>query len=397
MYISRIRLENIRGFRELDLDLRGPDGKPRRRTLIIGKNGTCKTTMLRAIALGLCDLAAANALLAEPIGDFISADSSDGRIRIELGEPKATSWLARVNSKDSVKFQKTGISDDPPLLVCGYGAGRYGVGPDTGREYRISDSVYTLFDYKRTLLDPELTLRRLKDSLGTARYAATLRGIKTALGLTSEDEIDLPAGGGVELSGPTIGGRFRLEGWADGYRMTFYWLLDLYGRAMRADRIDEAGNVQGILLVDELDQHLHPSMQAEILPRISEALPKMQLFATTHSPLVALDAKPDELVVLQREGDQVVVETSVPDFTGYSAEDMLADERLFDTEVYAPEMREKVVRYRSLAAVPRTERSAAQTREIRDLAFSIESQPLPESRESDMVRELKRLIDKHHL
>jgi len=401
MYISRIRLENIRGFRELDLDLRGPDGKPRRRTLIIGKNGTCKTTVLRAIALGLCDVSDAHALLSEPVGDFLAADASLGSILVEMGNVLPFEWV--LTRQEGVPFisprqnARVGRGSDSPWFVCGYGAGRYGFGPDTGREYRVSDSVYSLFDHRRTLLDPELTLRRLQEFLGPSRHEAILRGIKTVLGLSPADEIRLPKGGGVELVGPTIGGKIRLEGWADGYRLTFCWLLDLYGWAMRADRIDASGDVLGILLVDELEQHLHPSMQTEILPRISKALPKMQIFATTHSPLVALDARPDELVVLRREGDQVVAESSVPDFTGYSAEDMLADERLFDTEVYGPEMREKVARYRSLAAVPRAERSAAETREIRDLAFSIDSQNLPESRESDMVRELKRLIDKHNL
>jgi PAS domain-containing protein len=399
MYISRIRLENIRGFRELDLDVLRPDGEPRRRTLIIGKNGTCKTTVLRAIALGLCDESAANALLAEPTGDFVAAGTSVGVISIDLGELRSKSWLVRENGKEGIEQQETNLPlpGESPLLVCGYGAGRFGVGTDTGRDYRVADSVYTLFDYRRTLLDPELTLRRLKDFLGTPPYQEILECIKTALGLTPADEIRLPKGGGVELSGPSIGGTIRLEGWADGYRLTFSWLLDLYGWAMRADRIDDEGRVHGILLIDEVEQHLHPSMQAEVLPRLSRALPKMQLFATTHSPLVVLDARPEELVVLRREGDQVVEETSVPDFSGYSAEDMLADERLFDTEVYAPEMQEKVVRYRSLAAIPREERRPAETREIHDLALDIEARPLPEARESDMVRELKRLIDKHNL
>src|SRR5262245_42910864 len=214
-YISRIRLENIRGFRELDLDLRDSDGEPRRRTLIIGQNGTCKTTVLRAIALSFCDLGEANALLVEPIGGFISANSPSGLIHVHLEVDELRLWLERENGKDSVKRQARSRSfpvDSPPL-VCGYGAGRYGVGPETGRDYRIVDSVYTLFDYRRTLLDPELTLRRLGDFLGTSRYQAVLSCIKISLGLTSEDEIQLPKGGGVELSGPSIGGRVRLEGW----------------------------------------------------------------------------------------------------------------------------------------------------------------------------------------
>lgn len=392
MYISRIRLENIRGFGELDLNVRG-----RRRTLIIGKNGTCKTTVLRAIALGFCGLRDANALLAEPIGGLVSDEADEGLIEISLDDaPLLTTRIEKRDGKEFVPHHRVSLPNLVPL-VCGYGAGRYGAtGSDTGREYRIADSVYTLFDYRRPLLDPELTLRRLRD-LGKVKYEAALGGIKDALGLSVDDEIRLPTGGGVELSGPKINGTVRLEGWADGYRMTFSWLLDLYGWAMRADRITPTGGVRGIVLVDEIDQHLHPSMQAEILPRISAALPEVQLFATTHSPLVALDARPEELVVLRREGGQVFAEPSVPDFSGYSAEDMLMDERLFDTDPYAPEMSEKLERYRSLAAIPRGTRGAAQTRELRDLALDIEARPLPESREGDMVRELKRLIDKHGL
>src|SRR6185295_11194231 len=175
---------------------------------------------------------------------------------------------------------------------------------------------------------------------GTQIYDRALLGLKRALGLAEKDEIAPRPGGGVVVSGPTVGGTIPLETWADGYRLTFSWMLDLYAWAMQAGTIDEEGHVRGILLIDEIEQHLHPSMQAEILPRLSELFPKMQIFATTHSPLVALDAKPEELVVLKREGDQVVAVEDVPDFAGYSVEDMLADPRIFDSEVFGSETRE---------------------------------------------------------
>ncbi len=400
MYISRIRLENIRGFRELEINLSGEDSLPRKRTVIIGKNGTCKTSVLRGIALGLCDVTDATTLISEPIGGLIHHESKSGRVEVtfEDGTEIGTSFGTR-NGKEHVSFQGP-ISPNTPRpspFVCGYGAGRHGVGPDTGREYRVADAVYTLFDYNRALIDPELTLRRLQDFLGTDRYNSALMGIKRVLGLGAKDKISLPRGGGVELSGPSIGGAIRLEGWADGYRMTFNWMLDLYGRAMSADRITREGHVRGIVLIDEIEQHLHPSMQAEILPRITEVFPEIQLIATTHSPLVALDVKPEELIVLRREGAEVVREEDVPDYTGYSAEDMLEDERLFDTEIYAPEMREKVGRYHELAAIPKATRGNAETRELRSLALEIGQRPTPESRESDMVRQLKQLVEKHNL
>ncbi|HEX6904708.1 MAG TPA: AAA family ATPase [Thermoanaerobaculia bacterium] len=397
MYISRIRLENIRGFRELEIDFSGTQG-PRKRTLIIGKNGTCKTTVLRAIALGICD--DANALISEPIGSMIYKDSRVGQIRIELDSPKKrrlNSFLVRNRINGQERVSRLSELDWPKTFTCGYGAGRHGFGSDTGREYRVADAVYTLFDYRRTLIDPELTLRRLQDFLGTRRYDAAISGIRRVLGLVPKDEIRLPQGGGVELSGPSFGGTVRLEGWADGYRMTFNWMMDLYGLALRADRITPDGHIRGIVLIDEIEQHLHPSMQAEILPRITEVFPEIQLIATTHSPLVALDAKPDELIVLRREEGEVFREEAVPDFTGYSAEDMLVDERLFDTEIYSPEMREKVGRYRELAAIPKATRGSAETRELRGLALEIRERPVPESRDNEMVRQLKQLIDKHNL
>jgi hypothetical protein len=408
--ITRIELRRIRGFRELDLDLRTSDGQPRKRTLIIGKNGTCKTSLLRAIVIGLADTPDANRLISEPIGSYVSGHDDKGYIGILGSEDAATlperslsKRLVRQGDREGVLNNEiytftTASSEDLTPFACGYGAGRFDVGtsmPD--RAYRVADSTYSLFNYRQPLVDPELTLRRLRDYFGTATYERTLGGIKRSLGLTEEDNIDLRIGGGIEISGPSVGETIALEGWADGYRVTFSWILDLYAWALRAETIDSDGYIEGILLIDEVEQHLHPSMQAEILPRLSELLPRMQIFATTHSPLVALDAKPEELVVLRREGDHVVAEQRVPDFSGYSAEDMLSDPRLFDTEVYGSETREKLSEYRKLAAIPKEERSPEERRRLRSLATEINSFETPQERESETSRLLKELMTKYGL
>ncbi len=411
MYLSRIQLRKIRGFRDLDLDLTGADGVPRPATLVIGRNGTCKTTLLRAVALGLCDPADAQALLSEPIGGMVSEGSERGEIEIEMmgrdqGAPPLTieQLIERSDDKEFITAEDKGLVMEghraygyPEPLVCGYGAGRYGVGSEIGRKYRVADSVYSLFDPRRTLIDTELTLRRLRDYLGHRKYDATLIAIKKALDLRPDDEIRLPKGGGIELSGPSIGRRVRLEAWADGYRVTFSWLLDLFGWAMRADRLDDQGNVVGIVVVDELEQHLHPSMQSNILPHLVEILPQAQLIATTHSPLVALGASPGELVVLRRQGNEVFAEASVPDFTGYSAEDMLVDGRLFDSMVYSPETNSRLARYRELAGIQRDRRTESEASELRALVRVLTAQQLPEVRDSAVSRELQRLVEKHAL
>lgn len=407
--ITRIQLRDLRGFRDLDLDLRDTEEKPRKRTLIIGRNGTCKTSLLRSIAIGLADRTDASYLSSEPVGGLVREGCEEGIIKVtvsgfkkEFGELEFGKTVLREGDRESLyldlRQSKAEFQGRPlPSFICGYGAGRFGVGPDSGRSYRISDSVKTLFRYQETLISPELTLRRLRDYFSIGIYERTLQGIQRAIGLTEDDKINLPLGGGIEISGPTVGGRIRLEGWADGYRLTFSWILDLYAWALKAGSIDEEGYVEGILLVDEIEQHLHPSMQSEILPRLSELLPKMQIFATTHSPLVALDARPEELVVLRREGDHVVAEQRVPDFSGYSAEDMLSDPRLFDTEVYGSETREKLDEYRRLASIPKEERSPEERRRLRSLAAEINSFETPQEHESETSRILKELMAKFGL
>jgi AAA domain, putative AbiEii toxin, Type IV TA system/AAA domain len=378
--ITGLRFRNVRGFRDLDVRMAtaGDSSRPRPITLVIGKNGTNKSTLLRAIALCLADPTEASSLLSQPLGSMVRSGTEVATIELDVvGPDGAASTLRREVAANGTKdyLAMSDVPQSPPVFVCGYGAGRGTFGSDSGREYRVDDACASLYDYSRELSHPELTLRRLRDYLGSRRYEYTLAGIKRVLDLQPEDRIELQVGGGVQLAGPAIGSAVPLDGWADGYRLTFLWLLDFYGRAMRADQIDPDGSVRGIVLVDEVDQHLHPSLQAAIMPRLAELLPAAQIVATTHSPLVALGADPSELIVLQRGEGEVVMETDVPDFRGYSAEDMLADDRLFDAAVYAPETEQELTRYEELAVKAR--RTRQEERELTTLARRMLAQPLP--------------------
>jgi hypothetical protein len=59
--------------------------------------------------------------------------------------------------------------------------------------------------------------------------------------------------------------------------------------------------ISGIVLVDELDLHLHARLQRLIVPRLRKALPNIQWIVTTHSPLIVTSFESSELVVLDRE------------------------------------------------------------------------------------------------
>lgn len=400
-YLTSILLRNVRAFREISFEVEGVDGAPRMRTLLIGRNGTCKSTLLRAIALGVADVADAQALLASPIGRLIGCRESHGEIQVTLEDP-----AKRLPPQTNVRtFRSHGDKDvlegrlmpeEPPPFVVAYGAGRFFSGGEasTFRDYRTVDAVAGLFNHPRPLTDPELILRRLHDFFGTRRYEQTLSGIKKVLGLSEEHTIAFRRGGGIEITGPSLAGPVSLDGWADGYRVTLTWLLDFYGWALRAGAIDEDGVVRGILLIDEIDQHLHPSMQAQVLPRLSELFPRVQIIASTHSPLVALGAEPDELVALRMTSGEVVVEPP-PDFRLFSVEDMLTDDRLFATPPYREEVNEKTERYRELLEIPVTERKPRQEQEIQTLARQLTPAPDPSAPAVAALEEMKSILARH--
>ena len=402
MYISRIKLHNIRGFKDLDLIISDQKKKnePRMRTIIIGKNGTCKTTLLRCIAIGLCDESDGNALISEEIGTLVSMGEKSAKITIELRSTTNNKFenITKImvkNGKEIIKKEKHNIPLEN-LFVCGYGAGRGVEGPGAGRDYRILDSVYTLFRYDEILIDPELSLRRLKDFLGESIYESTMKGIKKVLNLSSEDKIKISKGGGVTVSGPKIRDAIPLKGLADGYRMSLNWILDLYAWAMKAKKVTQSGDIDGILLVDEIEQHLHPSMQMELILEVSKLMPHMQIFVTTHSPLVVLGASQNDLVALHRDGKFVTKEEN-PIFSGYSVEDMLVNDRLFGTEVNSPETNEMLKKYRKLIIIPKEKRTSSQIDELKSITKIINSFQPTDSQEDPVLNELNKLISKYDL
>ena len=188
MYIKRIQLKNIRGFDDLDLYVTDEDGNLRMRTLVIGRNGTCKTTLLRSIALGLENRADVNALAAEPLaGQLRSPGGGESTITIQLQDgSEKQKFIVDDNGVEVILEPETASDNPPAIFLCGYGVGRANEGVEFRREYRIADSAYTLFSYGATLVQAELVLRRLRDYLQIRRFRRALEGIKKGMGLSPE-------------------------------------------------------------------------------------------------------------------------------------------------------------------------------------------------------------------
>jgi hypothetical protein len=65
-------------------------------------------------------------------------------------------------------------------------------------------------------------------------------------------------------------------------------------------------NVRGIVLIDEIDAHLHAQWQTRILPTLKKLLPNTTFYVTTHSPLVLTQLENGEAYLLERHSDGVV-------------------------------------------------------------------------------------------
>ena len=57
------------------------------------------------------------------------------------------------------------------------------------------------------------------------------------------------------------------------------------------------------MLIDEIDLHLHPTLQRGLVPRLRKAFPKVQWIVTTHSPLVLANFDNNEIIALDRNYD----------------------------------------------------------------------------------------------
>ena len=405
MYISKIHLENIRCFEEIELDLTG-DAGIRNWAVILGDNGLGKTTLLRSIAVGLCDRTSAAGLISDLQGDWIrqGARPNTGKIRITLRDPQnkrkfhSEIEISNGGGREQIEIKKNPVDDGlDDILVCAYGAARGVQGTRDYRKYRTQDSVYTLFDYETGLQNPELILRRLASR--EANINEILESIDKILMLDSgSTELDTS---GISIKGPW--GNVPFSSVGDGYRSTLTWVTDFLGWAMfHYDKVLDRDKLHGIVLLDEIEQHLHPIWQRHIVRLLSEQFPNIQFIGTSHSPLCAsgsADLKEEEyrLVVLDRGEHNGSVEVNeLASLRGLRADQVLTSTAFGLEETRNPSVEKELQQFRRLLLS--NSLNSAEEKELARLRHSIENQfPGLAEREEDraLERELWQRMRNH--
>jgi energy-coupling factor transporter ATP-binding protein EcfA2 len=337
--LSSFRLANIRCFESLTLDFSGEGpSRPAAWTVLLGNNASGKSTVLKALALALAPTQDALALFSQDANPWLRRGANTGLIQVDYLDPagKAKSSVLVLRQRGSEEHLLFASAEDPrnqpdslseTPLICGYGAARRVFGTSSPRGYSVRDAVGTLFNIEARLQNPELAVRRLVSSSPYGERDI-LRRVDEAL--------NLPQGStrlgseGLEVSGPW-GSFMPIGSLSDGYRATLSWLLDFIGWTLLRPQPESEWadrSPAGIVLIDEIEQHLHPVWQRRILGRLRAQLPDVQFVVTTHAPLCVtgttdLSDSDVNLFHLGWQGNSVVASPAMKPPRGQRADQVL--------------------------------------------------------------------------
>ena len=400
MRVESITITNIKCFKEqeisfkIDQKVRSDRAKSYSWITLLGENGVGKSTILQALGLLLAGPEAARELLPRPTGWVrdpkrsgtlkvkIHPDEGDigkfregkqqktfslsyavtGSIAVEVGKQTYTEPSLVEDSTKMLSWLRANAfaSGSQGWFAVGYGAFRrltrlsQVIVPSLEQPKR-SSNFFTQFnedtslssferwmvylDYRLAKEPNDIDVQRMKQ-VGEDAILKLLPGDVKIAGVTKEGAIEFLVDG---RKVPTIG-------LSDGFRSVIALAGDLIWRLLQAfPDLEDPTKASGVVLIDELDIHLHPSWQREIAGWLQQVFPNLQFFVATHSPLVAAGAGQDALTLrLDIVDDQVKV-ISIP-YTDLAADvDRTLRSPAFGLEsTYSPPTEKKIERYHEL-------------------------------------------------
>ena len=333
MHIRRLRIQDIRSIRNLEVQLPEPRAGWH---VILGDNGSGKSSVLRALALALMGPADA-AATRQDWQDWIRKSAAKASVELEVAPEaefdkwKRTGRRAKAPIKVSVELQAPSGALSAGAIapriagryadrtIWGGGTGWFSASFGPFRRFSGGDKEYDRLFYSNPGLARHLSafgedvalgeaLRWLQD-LQFKRYenddTATrlLGGLVDFLGQSQL----LPHGAHIKditseavLFSDGAGVPVPVEQLSDGFRsvlsMTFELLRGMvvaYGDTVFLDALDAtagAVNLPGVVAIDEIDAHMHPAWQKRIGDWLVGRFPMVQFFVTTHSPIICRSA-----------------------------------------------------------------------------------------------------------
>ena len=341
--LREIRVENYRCFDELRLPIEEDT------TVLFAENGGGKTALLNALAMGLSVFQRGSSkilkLSAERDLRIRALDEQEGcepvgRCEVNwtasVGEMESVTWSTAVKSKDSSvrtrnrhrpileALEQVRVPGERWPLFAWYGVDRL----ERPRDRRKVERTRDRWEAYDSSLDPNLDeaplLQWLQDEfLGdVARREQKMTERSFHRAVMEATVRATPGVTGAWYDAATKGPMVRFEDghvapWSelsDGYHVFIALVADIARRAVMLNEFDGAdapARVEGVVLIDELDLHLHPRWQREALSSLRNVFPRLQFVISTHSPQVLSSADNRQvrrLVNGRLQEDQVFVE-----------------------------------------------------------------------------------------
>jgi predicted ATP-binding protein involved in virulence len=141
--------------------------------------------------------------------------------------------------------------------------------------------------------------------------------------------------------------QLRIEQLSDGYKIVLAMVADIAARMAEAnpDKADVL-NTPGIVLIDEVDLHLHPKWQRTIIRQLTQTFPNVQFVVSTHSPIIVVGAS-DIAQVVQLDDDYVPTELS-----NMNVGQILLSEMFNLKSLFSPQWDDALSRRDQLLALP---------------------------------------------
>jgi len=305
-------------------------------TVLIGNNGTGKTTVLDALAIllntyfqgskittggGNIKTTDARCLYTRKEGQVFreqkdnvslqaTAHFGDHRLswQRDIGDRGAKAkHFAQLGAqgREHIKAQQ---NPDLPLLLY-YGASRlWSLHDDTEPSKPTSQ-----LDAYRYCLDPKSDQKAFEKWFRQLAYVELQKGIKIPAVAAVKQAILTCIPGAQDFYHDTEYDQLTIElekegttpfnSLSDGYRNMVAMVADIAHRASRLNPhhgTEVAQKTAGVILIDEIDLHLHPKWQRRVVMDLQRAFPNLQFIATTHSPFILQSMQPGQVIDLDR-------------------------------------------------------------------------------------------------
>ncbi len=400
MKVSKLELENIKCFEKLEISFEDKNW-----SLIVGDNGQGKTTILRCLAIGLCDKAGASGLLVELHGGLLRQGKKKGFIKVFLknDEQEQTAIIKTTIKLDgrneSITQECTDESNEKlssdemdeirgKIFAVAYGSGRTITGTESYEEYAIVDSVYGLFNYDHGLQNPELGMRRISQE-GEDKFEKLKNILKEILMLSKDSQINLNKKGLFVENG---WGNISFNALSDGYQSMTAVILDFLSWRLLDDELD-LDKISGIFIIDELEQHLHPKWQRNIIKTLSKQFPKIQFICSTHSPICSLglsdlecESQLVKVAYVDKHSEAEIFDLK-EDFKGYRADQILTSDIFSISDTRSISIEDKLKEYKKIYLKKEENRSEAEKKSFGEIENELENLPMWENMKDREQRE----------